>query len=85
MQTPKWLVGSVVGIIITTAGLSVAWWATCSFMIGPTVWRTYVQTNGKLPAQEPESCKDADNRAIQVLTGLLATMMGLMSRPPEGP
>jgi hypothetical protein len=82
MQTPRWLVGSVVGLVATTAALSVGWWATCSFYIGPKVWATYVQSNGKLPASEPEACKDADNRALQTLTGLLATMLGLMSNPP---
>jgi len=84
MRTPRWLVASVVGIVTTTATLSVAWWGTCSFYIGPKIWATYVQTGGKLPAVEPDACKDADNRAIQVLTGLLATMLGLMSNPPSG-
>ena len=85
MQTPRWLVLSVVGVVATTAALSVAWWATCSFYIGPKIWNVYVQTQGKLPAAEPDACKDADNRAIQVLTGLLATLMGLMSNPPADP
>ena len=81
-MTPKWLVACTVAIIGTTATLSVAWWATCSFYIGPQIWQVYVKTDGKLPAVEPDACKDADNRAIQVLTGLLATLLGLMSNPP---
>ena len=82
-MTPRWLVGCVVGIVVTTATLSTAWWATCSFYIGPKIWATYVQTDGKLPAVEPDACKDADNRAITVLTSLLATLLGLMSQPPS--
>jgi hypothetical protein len=84
MQTPRWLVGSVVGIVATTAVLSVGWAVSCTFYIGPKIWATYVQTGGKLPVSEPDACKDADNRAILVLTGLLATMLGLMSHPPSG-
>ena len=81
-MTPRWLTSCIVGVVATTAALSVAWWATCSFWVGPRIWAVYVQTGGKLPAAEPDACKDADARAVQVLTGLLATLMGLMSSPP---
>jgi len=81
-MTPRWLTSCVVGVVATTAVLSVAWWATCSFYVGPQLFQLYRQTNGKLPAVEPDACKDADARAVQVLTGLLATLMGLMSNPP---
>jgi len=83
-MTPRWLTSCVVGVVATTAALSVAWWATCSFYVGPQLFQLYRQTDGKLPAVEPEACKDADARAVQVLTSLLATMLGLMSSPPSG-
>ncbi len=34
-MTPRWLTSCVVGVVATTAALSVAWWATCSFYVGP--------------------------------------------------
>ena len=35
--------------------------------------------------QEPKVCDNVEDRAIQVLTGLLATLLGLMSNPPSDP
>ena len=83
-MTPRWLVGCVVGIVVTTATLSVGWWATCVWVIGPQLWHEYVRSEGRRPEQEPQVCTNADERAIQVLTGLLATLLGLMSNPPAG-
>jgi hypothetical protein len=84
-MTPRWLTGCVVGVVATTAALAVAWMGICSFYIGPRLFNLYEKSAGKLPAIEPDACKDADARAVQVLTGLLATLMGLMSNPPGGP
>ena len=81
-MTPRWLTGCVVGVVATTAALSVAWLGICTWVVGPQLFQLYKQTNGELPAIEPDACKDADARAVQVLTGLLATLMGLMSNPP---
>lgn len=81
-MSPRWLVASTVAVIATIATLSVGWWGACTFWIGPQIWRTYVQTDGRLPQQEPDACKDADARALQVLTGLLATLLALHSDPP---
>jgi len=32
---------------------------------------------------ESETCKDADNRAMQTMFSLLATLVSLRSNPPE--
>ena len=82
MRTPRWLVASVVGVITTTAALSVAWVGVCSFYVGPQVFRAAIE--GKLQ-QEPKVCDNVEDRAIQVLTGLLATLLGLMSNTPTDP
>ena len=82
MQTPRWLVTSVVGVIAATAALSVAWVGICSFYVGPAVFRAAIE--GKIK-QEPKVCENVEDRAIQVLTGLLATLLGLMSHPPSDP
>ena len=82
MQTPRWLVASVVGVITTTAALSVAWVGVCSFYVGPQVFRAAIE--GKVQ-QEPKVCDNVEDRAIQVLTGLLATLLGLMSNTPPDP
>ena len=82
MRTPRWLVASVVGVITTTAALSVAWVGVCSFYVGPQVFRAAIE--GKVQ-QEPKVCDNVEDRAIQVLTGLLATLLGLMSNTPPDP
>jgi len=81
MQTPKWLVGSVVGIVATTAVLSIGWVATCTWVVGPQLFQAALA--GKLK-EEPKVCENVEDRAIQVLTALLATMLGVMSNPPSG-
>ena len=82
MRTPRWLVASVVGVVATTAALSVAWVGVCSFYVGPLVFRAAIE--GKVQ-QEPKVCDNVEDRAIQVLTGLLATLLGLMSNTPTDP
>ena len=82
MRTPRWLVASVVGVITTTAALSVAWVGVCSFYVGPLVFQASIE--GKIQ-QEPKVCDNVEDRAIQVLTGLLATLLGLMSNTPPDP
>ena len=82
MRTPRWLVASVVGVVATTAALSVAWVGVCSFYVGPLVFRAAIE--GKIQ-QEPKVCDNVEDRAIQVLTGLLATLLGLMSNTPTDP
>ena len=82
MRTPGWLVASVVGVIATTAALSISWVGICSFYVGPQIFRAAIE--GKLQ-QEPKVCDNVEDRAIQVLTGLLATLLGLMSNTPHDP
>jgi hypothetical protein len=82
-RAPRWLTGSIVGVIAATTFLSVGWWGACTFYIGPKIWIEYVRSEGKRPTAEPKVCEDADARALQVLTGLLATLLGLMSNPPS--
>ena len=79
MQTPRWQVALVVGVVATTAALSVAWVGICSFHVGPKIFQATIE--GKIK-QEPKVCDNVEERAIQVLTGLLATLLGLMSTPP---
>ena len=80
MKTPRWLVASVVSVVATTAALSVAWVGICSYQVGPQVFKAAIE--GKIK-QEPKVCDNVEDRAIQVLTGLLATLLGLMSNPPK--
>ena len=79
MQTPRWLVASVVGVVATTAALAVTWVGICSFYVGPQIFQAAVA--GKIK-EEPKVCENVEDRAIQILTGLLATLLGLMSNPP---
>ena len=80
MQTPRWLVLSVVGVVATTAALSVGWLCICTWVVGPQLFHAAMA--GRLK-QEPKTCENADERAIQVMTGLLATLLALMSNPPS--
>ena len=75
----RWLVASVVGVVATTAALSIAWVGICSFYVGPQIFQATI--SGKLE-QEPKVCDNVEERALQVLTGLLAKLIGLMSDPP---
>ena len=74
-----WLRNSIIATVASISLLSVGWVGICTWYIGPTMWQEYVRSEGKLPATEPTVCQDADNRAIQVLTGLLATLISLGS------
>jgi hypothetical protein len=80
MQAPRWLVASVVGVVATTAALAVTWVGICSFYVGPQLFQAAMA--GKLKGGEPQVCENVEDRALQILTGLLATLLGLMSNPP---
>ena len=82
MRTPGWLVASVVGVIATTAALSISWVGICSFYVGPQIFQAVIENK---IAEEPKVCDNVEDRAIQVLTGLLATLLGLMSNLPSDP
>jgi hypothetical protein len=71
-----WLRNSTIGVVASICFLSVGWLGACTFYIGPQLFHAAQQ--GKL-ATEPAVCNDADSRALQVLTGLLATLISLGS------
>jgi hypothetical protein len=77
--TPRWLTSCVVGVVATTAALAVAWLGICTWVVGPQLFQAAMA--GKIK-EEPKVCENADERSIQVLTGLLATLLALMSSPP---
>ena len=78
-MTPRWLVASVVGVVATTAVLAVSWVGVCTFITGPQIFKAAIE--GKIQ-EEPKVCENVEDRAVQILTGLLATLLGLMSKPP---
>ena len=78
-MTPRWLTSCIVGVVATTAALSVAWLGICTWVVGPQLFQAAIA--GKIK-EEPKVCDNADERSIQVLTGLLATLLALMSSPP---
>lgn len=82
-MTPRWLVISITSTVAGIIILSVGWWATCSFYIGPKLFEAYVASDGKLPAEEPSACKDVDNRAVQTMLGLFAALTALAANPPD--
>ena len=71
-MTPRWLTNSIVAAVTTIAALSVGWSASCT---AAGFWGM------KFAASE--ACKDADNRALQTMFSLLATLVSLRSNPPE--
>ena len=71
-----WLRNSILATVASIAVLSVGWVGICSFVIGPQLFQAAMA--GRLKT-EPTVCNDADSRAIQVLTGLLATLISLGS------
>ena len=82
MGTPRWQVALVVGVVSTTAALSIAWVGICSFYVGPKIFQAVIENKIE---EEPKVCENVEDRAIQVLTGLLATLLGLMSNLPSDP
>ena len=69
--TPQWLTRCIVAAVSTIAALSVGWSASCT---AAGFWQ--------LKFAETEQCKDADNRALQTMFSLLATLVSLRSNPP---
>jgi hypothetical protein len=69
-----WLRNSIVATVVSTIVLSVSWVGICTFWVGPQLFRAVMA--GKI-THEPRVCDNADDRAVQVLTGLLATLLAL--------
>jgi len=68
---PRWLTRSIIAAVSTIAALSVGWSASC----------TAAGLFG-MKFSESETCKDADQRAMQTMFSLLATLVSLRSNPP---
>ena len=79
-MTPRWLTSCVVGVVATTAALAVGWVGVCTWVVGPQLYQAAMA--GRLK-EEPKVCENVEDRAVQILTGLLATLLGLMSNPPD--
>jgi hypothetical protein len=71
-----WLRSSIVAVVASISLLSVGWVGICTFYVGPQLFHAAMA--GRLKT-EPTVCNDADSRALQVLTGLLATLISLGS------
>ncbi len=70
-MTPAWLTRSIIATVGTIAALSVGWSASCT---AAGFWEHKIA--------ESDTCKDADNRALQTMFSLLATLVSLRSNPP---
>jgi len=71
-REPRWLTRSIIAAVATIAALSVGWSASCT---GAGLFG--------LKFSESETCKDADQRAMQTMFSLLATLVSLRSNPPS--
>jgi len=71
----RWLSTSILAVVVTSAGLSVADWAACMFYLIP---------RGNAADQSLSVCKAPGERAAGTLSALLATLIGIGSNPPEG-
>lgn len=83
---PTWLWRSIVTVSMAIVVVASAQWASCRFMVLPTVWPWYAAwvgtPQGKAIDPAPMGCNDADARAITVMMGVLTTLISL-SRKAE--
>ena len=77
-----WLRNSIICVVASICLLSVGWWGACTFYVGPQLFNAAMA--GRLK-EEPTVCQDVDSRAVQTLTALLATLIGLGSTPNNQP
>ena len=68
---PNWLTKCIIAVTFTIGLLAGGWSGSC-----------LVATFTNNPLAEQETCKNHDDRAIQVMLGLLATLISLKSNPP---
>ena len=78
---PTWLRTGVLTVIGSICLLAVIEYTSCAFYENPRAWKTYIQTNGKFPDTEHDTCKDIDEQTIAALTGVLATLLALGTSP----
>lgn len=70
-MTPTWLTRSIIATVATIAALSVGWSVGC---MGASIAQN--------PYGDSKSCENHEDRAIQVMMALLATLISLRSNPP---
>ena len=73
-REPRWLTRSIIAAVTTIAALSVGWSASCT-----------AAGLANMKFASDETCKDADQRAMQTMFSLLATLVSLRSNPPDDP
>ena len=71
-REPRWLTRSIIAAVSTIAALSVGWSASCT-----------AAGLANMKFASDETCKDADQRAMQTMFSLLATLVSLRSNPPD--
>lgn len=72
----NWLIKSILSVVISLSFLSIADWAACMFYVIPKLNQTNTQVGS--------SCQAPGERAAGTLSGLLATLIGISTNPPEG-
>lgn len=65
----------VVGAVVS---LSLGWWASCTFYIGPQLMAAAIEQEGRFC--EPDVCDNVDSRSLAVLSALLATLIALKKK-----
>ena len=70
-MTPRWLTRSLIAVVFTISALSVGWSVGC--MGASLTGNAYGQS---------KSCENHEDRALQVMMALLATLISLRSNPP---
>jgi hypothetical protein len=71
-MTPRWLTRTLVGVVATVATLAVFWSVSCT-----------VAGFMGLKHASSKDCESHDDRAIQTLMALTATLISLQSNPPN--
>ena len=78
-----WIRNSIIVVSLSIGSVAISWVFICTFYVGPRLFEAAVA--GKLKA-EPRVCENVEERAIQVLTGMMATLIGLgRNVPPADP
>ncbi len=83
---PNWLWRSIVTVSMAITIVATTQWASCRFYVLPTIWPWYAKwvgtPQGPLIDPQPMGCSDVDSRTINVMMGVLTTLISL-SRKAE--
>ena len=82
MKSP-WLVRCILITVMGVIGLAAVHYTTCQFWANPAAWRLYEKTDGRLPDTEHQSCREVGPKTINLLVGMLSTLLALHSEPPQ--